>query len=908
MDRLEALKASAGSGKTYSLTVRYLSLLFLGANPANIVALTFTKKAAQEMKERIDKTLRHLEGLSELESISKATSKSKEELLSAKKQVLKNFLHSPLHIETIDAFFGKILRKFSLHLGIMPDFATVDEMHSKKLEKLFIQEALRDEEYKNALMDFMIHEQKKLPNVFDFFISLYEKSKELDFSIHTRSSFVSEEKLLLKAAQIKAYLQDKVASSRAVGMFDVQDFSSLMKKSFWDKESLEYSTFSKVYTQALDELFYELKELFKSYAKQKEAFVLGRLFELFKLFERSNEKLIHQTNELTFNDVSFFVHRLLRENISNEFLYFRLDGDCEHLLIDEFQDTNLVQFDILEPIVKEISSGVGVKQKRTFFYVGDTKQSIYRFRGGSRELFDVVAKKYEITPKPLDTNFRSYERLVNFVNSTFKNLYDDFDEQKPDVKLLGKGYLSIKICDKSQEIVLENLHKSVQKLLENGVAEDDIAILCHTNKEASLIKQSLQEWNKKLFVSVENTRALLDSLSVKALVEFLKYSYFGYEINEKNTLVLLGKSFEQKLDIKLTNFDAPLSTQLIQAVQMLGLNGADEDILYFIEVASRHENIQSLLFGLERFSQKSQKTQSLGIKVLTIHKSKGLEFDNVIVVDRLSQVRSSSSSFLFEYDNDARLKALHLRMKNREYVDTRYKNALKKEKALELIDKKNAFYVAFTRAKKSLQIIKKDKSSAMDFLGLSEFEQGELEPSKAKEERKPLHIFEKIPSYGSQKHSHQEDAQNEAYDLDKVYFGLALHYLLEISLDFSPSSLQTAYKALQNRYGSLVDVCEVFKRVQFLSQDKDFTSLLEGGVLHKEKALLYKGQKKQLDLLVEFDDRYVIIDYKSSQNVQEEHLHQVRTYKKALESMSDKNVEAWLIYLRRDDIKKLFVE
>lgn len=896
MEKLLALNASAGSGKTYALTVRYLSLLFLGAKPANIVALTFTKKAANEMKERIFKTLINLQNQSELDDICQAVNMSKNQVLEKKEKITSEFLHSNLHVETIDAFFGKILRKFSLNLGIMPDFLTTDETHQGKLEELFIKNTYKNRGDFNSLVGFMNNEQRKLNNVFDFFVALYEKSKELDFNRFAPTPFPHEDDILKKANEIKLFLKDKNASKTAVGMFDVADVDELCKKSFMSRESLDYRTFSKVYEPSLDSMFFELKELYRRYCNDKEAYILGELFSLFKLFEKSKFELSSSLNELTFSDVTFLVYKLLHESISNEFLYFRLDGAIEHLLIDEFQDTNVVQFDILAPIVEEISSGKGVKEDRTFFYVGDTKQSIYRFRGGTKELFSAVAKRFDVSINSLDTNYRSDGNLVEFVNQVFSPIFPNFIPQKVKQNVKHKGFVSVK----TSEDILESMVEGIEYLFENGVTSNDIAVLCHTNADAISVKEYITQWRNDVHVSVESTKRLVETKLVLALVEFLKFSYFGFELSEKNTLVLLGKSFKDKLHVKLTNFDKPLEMLLIEAVNLLDMDGTDGDILRFIEVAREYENIQTLLFELDRLNEPSQNTEALGIKALTIHKSKGLEFKHVIVLDKLTRPNTQSGTFLFEYENE-RLKNLYVRMKSREYVDESYKIAKEKENELNQVDIKNAMYVAFTRAEKSLFVLKKEKSSSMDFLNLEDEEKGEISPSNKQEAPTPLHVFEKPLFYGTQKNPHEEN-ENE-YDIKAIYFGLAFHYLLEITSHFTSKALEKAYMGVQNRYGEHIDTKEILKRGLNLIKNEKFLLLTSGGKLTKEQPLVYKNERKQLDLLVEFDDRYIIIDYKTSNQVQDEHIKQVKAYKKALNSITTKQISAWLFYARSESVE-----
>lgn len=900
MHKLLALQASAGSGKTYALSVRYLSLLFLGAKPSSIVALTFTKKAANEMKQRIFKTLINIQNQSELNEISLNTNIPKDQILKNREKVTQEFLNSNLHIETIDAFFGKILRKFSLHLGIMPDFTTTDQTHRGKLEELFIKEAYKDRDTFNSLVQFMTKEQRKLVNVFDFFISLHEKSKELDFDKFSQKTYVDDSKILTKLDEIRLFLEDKKASKTAQGMFDVKSIEEVIQKSFWEKDSLNYRTFSKVYEPVLDSMFFDLKALYKEYCIAKERYILSELFSLFKLYDKTKFKLSTQMNELTFDDVTFLVHKLLLNHISNDFLYFRLDGVIEHLLIDEFQDTNVVQFDILSPIVEEISSGEGAKKDRTFFYVGDTKQSIYRFRGGSKELFDAVAKKFFIKVNSLDTNYRSYGNLVEYVNSVFSSIFSDFIPQKVKFGNENRGYINIK----TTKDIFEDLKHCLIELFKNGVSSDDIAILCHTNADVLNVKEYILNWDSSVQVSIESTKRLVESRFVLALIEFLKFSYFGFKLSEKNTLVLIGRSFKEELLVKIEDFDKPLEMILIEAVELLQIDGTDKDILRFIEISKDYKNILTLLFEIDRLNEPSQSIDFLGIKALTIHKSKGLEFNHVIVLDKLTRPNNQSGTFLFEYNNE-RLKNFYVRMKNREYVDENYKIAKQKENQLNLVDVKNAMYVAFTRAEKSLIVLKKDENSSMEFLNLKDTIQGNIEPSSEKKEVKSLHVFEKLPFYGLQKNP---PIQKETeYDIKAIYFGLAFHYLLEITSEFTPKGLKYAYIGLKNQYGEFLDTKDVLARALNLVNDKKFLSLIKNAKLRKEQPLMYKNERKQLDLLAELEEKYIIIDYKTSINIQQEHIKQVKNYKKALSSTTNKDIEAWLFYVRFDSVEAIEV-
>ncbi len=895
-----AYEASAGSGKTFALVIRYISLLYMGAKPETILALTFTNKAANEMSARISTVLKelHLEKRSaELQEIAKSIEVDTEALLMKREAVLHQFLTADLKIATIDKFFGQILRKFSLHLGLMPDFTIEEKEDEAKFLKRFLSLVKKEGQYKELIL-FSAHESKKLQSIFSFLERLYEKDGELhNISIQKGDAFAIESKILSLADNLRElfYACDTLSDTGKKSL-DFKNVEDIVGKSWLCKESMEYWVFKKCFTSRADELHAELKEHVKFYLQAKEGYFKEAYFSLYALFKRAKKEENIQTNLLKFNDVSFYVHQLLRGEIDSEFLYFRLDAKIEHLLLDEFQDTNVLQYNILEPIIDEISAGLGVKEFKSFFYVGDIKQSIYRFRGGAKELFHHTAKRYGVQVEALKTNYRSRYQVVDFVNRTFRDKITNYVDQhsKDDAK---SGYVSIIESESLLDTVVEN----VFWLLEQGVSQDDIAILTYANNDAFVIEEALSQKDASLDITTETSIKLINNPKVSAVIELLKYLYFKEDLYRVNFLTAMGKGYDEKIDFKVSLYQ-PLPIMIREIINYYHLGERDENLLKLITLSASYKDIESFLFESESINVDSPSKKSSGIRILTIHKSKGLEFDHVIVADRFKKKSSDKSSMVFEYD-DIFLKELYVKFPDRACVDDAYAAALEKEKKLVYEDALNVQYVAFTRAKDSLIICKKDKDSALDNLVLKPATYGELEIEEKLTIQEKSETFTYTPlKVGAQENRKKEKEQKE--HIQAINFGLALHYMLEIIKDFHESSIEEAFWAMKNRYEMLLKEGEseiIKQRVEKLLVDECFLTLVDGKCL-KEQPISYKGELKQIDLLVEREEDVVVIDYKSSSSKQAAHVKQVAYYKEAIGKIVEKKVLAYICYVREDGV------
>jgi exodeoxyribonuclease V beta subunit len=286
-----AYEASAGSGKTFMLVVRYLSLLFMGANPSKILALTFTNKAANEMSQRIINALEELENRDELTLISQMIEISKEEILRRKQNILKTFLDSSIKIMTIDSFFSKILRKFSLYASLMPDFNTVSSIDEIKLLLRFLKQS-DVENTKKQLINLSIESKKRMFELLNLLDDFYIKSKELsNFNFEEKKFQIYQEEAVKIVKKLQLIVESSPSSSKnALNAFKIEKFEDILSKSWLGRESLNYSTFSKCYVQEMDVLLNDLYDVLNKFFYAKEENFFYNLLKVSKTYQ--NAKII----------------------------------------------------------------------------------------------------------------------------------------------------------------------------------------------------------------------------------------------------------------------------------------------------------------------------------------------------------------------------------------------------------------------------------------------------------------------------------------------------------------------------------------------------------------------------------------------------------------------------------------
>lgn len=917
---LLSLSASAGSGKTYELTRRYLSLLMQGAKPSNILTLTFTKKAAKEMEERILHNLKELyynknnrDYIKEFEliSINKTLQEPDWKNIENKiNSVYHEFLRQDLKITTIDAFFQKILKNFCWYVGVEYDFELQEEDLDSICE-IFLQNL--DNSTFNNLLNLCFGEQQNLDSILELCVFLDAFKESLDKTLFTKAIMQTTINYEMESLKYTQKLQETYFNfyGKKTDKLDCNSFQELLKKgkTWLTKATLqEYRGFSKIPFNQSD--FEQLKQCVIYTLKQRESKYLDALFAIFQSYLIAKEQFYKNNNTLSFNAVTSKVHTLLKEGlVSKDFLYFRLDSTLSHILIDEFQDTSILQYSILKPLIDEIKAGVGQKNfTRSFFYVGDIKQSIYRFRGGNPELFKIASSGMQ--QLNLKHNYRSSISVVEFVNQTFKKVIENFIPQTP--KSSSKGFVSVKSYEK--DTLYQGVLETLQKLKAKGIKEDSIAILVFDNKAVVELSQLLQEQDYK--VVIDTSAKLVNHNEVRAILEFLNFIITQNNLHKNAFFMLLGLKMDSAFETfvqSIQGFKAP--AQMILKI-MEHYNIASLSAKKFLESTLEYHSLMELLENIEKKSLDIVSSDISGIRIMTIHKSKGLEFENVLIVDKSNHNNARHSKIFFEFDeNGVDIKHI-FQYSNpvRQNLDFTYANALTKEKVLETKDLKHQLYVALTRAKETMHILKLSEQGAFVDLSLEDSTYGVLQVKSQSEistqnNASFYHITKEKPSLenqGRQRDIHTSTSPQYESNLKGIYYGIALHFAMEQKLKLQLNDA-LLLEILNNKVGFYLDFKELEKivaRCNLILKNQNFIEIITKGKVKCEVPFLSNGREKRLDLLIEGENSAWIVDYKSGKQ-DDSHVEQVRDYMESVQQMLHKKTYGYVFYTQEAQEGKL---
>jgi ATP-dependent helicase/nuclease subunit A len=577
--RLIRLLSSAGGGKTYRLSTRYKDLLKKdNQNLKKSLAITFTNKAATEMKERIL-------GLLKQEALEEKDERARELI----DYILDNY--SDFSVRTIDSFVNSLVRAFSIELGITPEAEIIMDSNYYKdfATSLVIQSVEQDKNLRRKLSDFLINRIETGGKIsWDFHgllrkgmdkIEKYEGNENISFekppedlTSLDKNIVIYFNKSISLAEEILEYgcthsgihnrfldALEKVSKTRNI---DKLLESSYIKK---DAEGALTKSF-KDDPEDFAQLFEELKKYVFNYYKQsllrEHNYQIG-IYEIYREILKS----IKERQKIRFIEDINKELKILFEEFSIPFVFYRIGEKFIHYLVDEFQDTSRDQWQNLVPLIDNALSEGG-----SFFYVGDPKQAIYQWRGGDVELFELPSSLFasvgegEKRADYIDENYRSAPAIVDFVGEVFSNLpeeikekmgqksnfYADTVEQKiPDSKAgeVPEGLVSIKkIKCESKNIedifssIKTQLEVTIKKILRSGYSYGDIAILVRRNNDAKEITEYLCE--KGYPVVSSETLYLTSNPVIKGILSALQF--LKHPTDNASFLGLLTSPFFEK--------------------------------------------------------------------------------------------------------------------------------------------------------------------------------------------------------------------------------------------------------------------------------------------------------------------------------------------------------------------------
>lgn len=940
-----ALKASAGSGKTFALSVRFLALLFKGANPSEILTLTFTKKATAEMKERILDYLKILqkENLEENEKEkSQNILKELEEkyhldpslVRNSAQKIYQRFLNAEIRISTIDAFFQSILRKFCWFVGLSANFEVNEdtEAHQQQLNEGFLS-ALNNEQLEELsafIVQCLSHESYTSDSILERLRFL--KNKLYLFDPNKKEPAFDEKGFLEKLRSLNQQIQSiETASDRAKEAIKCDSFRGFLNSSLtWLEKKSEYLHFKKLKNEipTLESECKEIENDLKRYYEAKETAIFKKFPKFIQLYDNATSKI----QALDFDAIKDKVHVLLNgyEEMPAEFFYFRLDSKIAHILIDEFQDTSLNDYKILAPFIDEIKAGIGqAKWHRSVFFVGDVKQSIYAFRGSFSSLFESVAKDFY--HDNLQFNHRSAPLIINYVNTIFKKAYQNsptaYLEQKYPKTSPNKhatdGYVKVSLVADERELLLDQVLQEAQNLLEHRIDPKDITILCATNKDALEIKNYLQENLSEIYPSTESSANLSQFVESKIIKNALKYALAEepYKPFYKHSVLKLAGYLHDDV-IALPGFNPKKESVagfVWRVMEWFELYG--EPVQSCLELAVGCEDANEFLEKLE--AKEIASFNLKGAQIMTIHKSKGMQFPYVIVCERLGKPKTNNSNQFLEEYNGTELLRLYYRMKNREVVDKDYARALDKEEAAKDHEETNVYYVAFTRAELGLIVVAKDKGQKKDQkesknkgmrekLDLFPLEEGTIAPVISSQ-KEPLitSALIKPHAYGEQVQEIEEEPSDyeKNNDQEAINFGIALHKGLEYQYAYNiPKKSVLEYLNYHHGFYGL-DYQALEESLELFENDAEIQALFKNYALRGETAFLFEGVVSRIDVLLwDKGQNLYVLDYKSSQNYQQSHKAQVSHYAEFLKTQAPHfKIQAGIIYAHKRLLEKLWV-
>ena len=791
---LTVYKASAGSGKTFALAVQYIKLVV--QNPQayrNILAVTFTNKATEEMKTRI---LSQLYGIWKqlpdsdiyMQEVCQKLDASPEFVSQRAGIALELLLHNYNHfrVMTIDTFFQSVLRNLAHELDLTANLRI--GLNDSQVEEMAVDQMLDDLKTTDVMLQWIL--KYIMENISDdrswnvigqikqfgktIFRDYYKDvSKQLNERLQHEGFFdqyaqtlqdirqTAKERMLNIAESFFGTLEEEglTADDLAQKRRGIAGFFYKLQNGIFD-ESIENQTVAnclgnptKWYTKThprreliheladgpLGEILrYAVEERPRQWRLYQSATLTLRHMNQVRLLssiENKVRELNDSANRFLLSDTQKLLNALISDSDS-PFIFEKIGTQLEHIMIDEFQDTSTVQWQNFRILLQEAMSHQGSEN----LIVGDVKQSIYRWRSGDWRLLNDIEQQFPkemIQTEMLKVNRRSERFITQFNNAFFteaaKLEYDKLQET-PEADQLKRAYAEVKqeiplskpqtgfvrvellTAEDYQQQTLSRITEILQGLISQGIPQDKMAILVRTNSFIPVIAKYMAEHAPDINIVSDEAFRLDASQPVNILMQALRLIVHPHD--------QLARAFIEKTvhttfdDERCTKYKSlslyELAERLFADLRLSDYGDQSAYLCAFFDQLRQYtaENAGTIedflrLWDNEICSKTIQSDITNGVRIISIHKSKGLEFDHVLCPFCDWQLEKSGN-ILWCKPNIAPFNELPIApidYSQKGMTGTIYEEDYHNEHLQNVVDNLNLLYVAFTRARSSLFVI-----------------------------------------------------------------------------------------------------------------------------------------------------------------------------------------------------------
>ena len=771
------IRASAGSGKTFQLVNRYLMRL-RDVGPDRILATTFTRKAAHEILGRIlIRLAKAALSTDEWQRLAKFLGAEGTVVVPQRMLVeLTRQLHR-IRVGTLDSFMSKLASGFTLELGLSPGWRLLDDAEDQRLRALAVEDVVSDTDLLPLLHRLSKGQTER--KVYELILETVGEFHQI-FLTTDRAAWeklnppnpLAADRLRILLETLESFIlgatYHPATVERDLNAFRDQDWGLFARAGLANRVlSGDAVFYSKPIPAPLVAIYEELIQHVAACEIDQWKQHSSALWSLLERFDRCYQRHKSAARGVNFFDLTLLLARLLRPTETTrrnlrqaDDLAYRMDARIDHLLLDEFQDTSVSQWQVLRPFA--LACHNDDRSKRSFFCVGDIKQAIYGWRGGATELFGLLDQELpQLQTLYLNESRRSSGVVIETVNRVFSGLTRHPEAQDAADALFNwqKAFPQHRTvhADQPGHITLETGPvdetepgeiKTAAALLAfaaERVAQwqaespaNSMAVLCCTNARVSEMVYELQR--RGIAASEEGKSRLLDSAAAQLVQSAMIFadspgdriarfhvaqSPLGVEsgfTDHDDDPAAEALAFRWRRQLLQDGYAATVHRW--GQILWPACSARDRSRLRQVTaLAGRYEAQASLRPGaFARFLEitRNEEAAGEGVRVMTIHQSKGLEFDRVILpeLDRrlvlppkfVTDIRPDGRvGHVLLYHDQARVRLLPPEL--REIFKQAHDRAVS--------ESLNMLYVAMTRAARALHLIIDAPKQSSERLGLS---------------------------------------------------------------------------------------------------------------------------------------------------------------------------------------------